>query len=92
MDGLETLFWLEVESGHASRNEIRQKIRRRFTSAVEYVQEKKLHLVFALLGRDWVCDAARPAFINIPEEAAVTIGNWQEVGRLPLTEWGRVEW
>lgn len=92
MDGHETLFWLEVESGHASRNEIRKKIRRRFTSAVEYVKEKKLRLVFALLGRDWVCEAARLAFVNIPEDVAVTIGNWQEVGHLPLTEWGRVEW
>lgn len=93
MEGFETLFWLEVESGHASKEEIRQKIRRRFMAAVEYVKEKKYHLVFALLGREWVCEAARPAFVNIPErEVAVTIGNWQEFGRLPLTEWGRVEW
>jgi hypothetical protein len=89
---LETLFWLEVESGHGSREEIRQKIRRRFTQAANYADEKKVGLVFALLGRDWVCEAARPAFVNLPENVAVTIGNWKEEGRLPMTEWGRVEW
>lgn len=92
LGSLETLFWLEVDSGHASREEIRQKIRHRFVQAVNYAAEKKVGLVFALLGRDWVCEAARPAFVNVPEKVAVTIGNWQKLGHLPLTEWGRVEW
>ena len=92
MGGLETLFWLEVESGHGSREEIRKKIRHRFTQAANYAKEKKVGLVFVLLGRDWVCEAARPAFVKLPETVAVTMGNWQEFGRLPLTEWGRVEW
>ena len=90
--GLETLFWLEVESGHGSRDEIRKKIRRRFVQAANYAKDKQVGLVFALLGRDWVCEAARPAFVGLPENVAVTMGNWQEFGRLPLTEWGRVEW
>jgi hypothetical protein len=92
MGGLETLFWLEVDSGHGSREEIRKKTRRRFAQAVNYSAEKELGLVFALLGRDWVCEAARPAFVGLPNKVAVTMGNWQEFGRLPLTEWGRVEW
>lgn len=92
MGGLETLFWLEVESGHGSREEIRKKIRRRFVQAANYAKEKNVGLVFALLGRDWVCEAVRPAFVGLPEKVAVTISNWQEMGRLPLTEWGRVEW
>lgn len=90
--GLETLFWLEVESGHGSREEIRKKIRCRFVQAANYAKDKQVGLVFALLGRDWVCEAARPAFVGLPEKVAVTIGNWQEFGHLPLTEWGRVEW
>jgi hypothetical protein len=92
MGGLETLFWLEVDSGHGSREEIRKKTRRRFVQAVNYAAEKEVGLVFALLGRDWVCEAARPAFVGLPEKVAVTMGNWKEMGRLPLTEWGRVEW
>jgi hypothetical protein len=90
--GRETLFWLEVESGHSSREEIRKKIRRRFVQAAEYAKEKKAYLVFALLGREWVCDAARPAFANTPPHVAVTIGDWRNENLLPLTEWGRVEW
>ena len=71
---------------------IRKKIRRRFVQAVNYAREKKVGLVFALLGREWVCEAVRPAFGDLPENVAVTIGDWQEMGQLPLTEWGRVEW
>jgi hypothetical protein len=92
MAGVETLFWLEVESGHDSREGLRRKIRRRFVQAVEYVREQEMALVFALLGRAWVCEAVRPAFVNIPDTVAVVLGNWREPGHLPLTEWGRVEW
>jgi hypothetical protein len=92
MAGQETLFWLEVESGHASRGETCKKIRHRFVQAAAYAKAQNVCLVFALLGRDWVCEAAKPAFENIPPGIAVTIGNWRDIGRLPLTEWGRVEW
>jgi hypothetical protein len=90
--GQETLFWLEVESGHSTREEIRRKIRRRFVLAGEYAKEKKIGLVFALLGREWVCDAARPAFVDTPHHVAVTLGDWRNENHLPFTEWGRVEW
>jgi hypothetical protein len=92
LGGRETLFWLEVEVGHSTREEIRKKIRHRFVLASEYAREKKLCLVFALLGREWVCDAARYAFVNVPPHVAVTLGDWRKENHLPLTEWGRVEW
>lgn len=92
MNGLETLFWLEVESGHSSREEVRKKIRRRFVHAAEYAKEQNVCLVFALLGREWVCEAARPAFVGIPPHVAVTIGDWKEKDWLPMTELGRAEW
>jgi hypothetical protein len=81
MGGLETIFWLEVDSGHGSREDIRKKPRRRFAQAVDYAAEKEL-------GRDWVCEAVRPAFVGLPDKVAVAMGNWQKMGRLPLTEWG----
>ena len=92
LGGRETLFWLEVESGHSTREEIRRKIRRRFVLAAEYAKEKKVGLVFALLGRAWVCEAARPAFVDVPTHVAVTMGDWRNENQLPFTEWGRVEW
>jgi hypothetical protein len=92
LNGRETLFWLEVESGHSTREEIRRKIRRRFVLAAEYAREKKVGLVFALLGRAWVCEAARSAFVDTPPHVAVTMGDWRNENHLPFTEWGRVEW
>ena len=89
MSGLETLFWLEVDSGHGSLEEIRKKTRLRFMQAVNYAHERES---WGWLGSDWVCNAARLAFVNLPENVVVTIGNWQELGHLPMTEWGRVEW
>ncbi len=90
--GKETLFWLEVEAGHARGEQIRKKIRRRFVQAAEYAEKGRLGLVFVLLGREWVLEAARGAFVDIPLHTAVSLGNWRAVERLPLTEWGRVEW
>ena len=57
-----------------------------------YADQEQFHLVFAMLGRDWVLEAARGAFVYLPAHAAVTLGDWRAVGQLPLTEWGRVEW
>lgn len=89
----ETLFWLEVEDGHSSGDEIRKKIRRRFMQAAVYAKKEQVRLVFVLLGREWVLDAARGAFVDIPPgHTAVTLGDWRAVGQLPLTDWGRVEW
>lgn len=88
----ETLFWLEVEDGHCTRLEIQKKIRRRFSQAREYAKQENVHLVFALLGREWVRNAARQVFTDMTKDVAVVLGDWKDVGRLPLTEWGRVEW
>ena len=90
--GKETLFWLEVEAGHARGEQIRKKIRRRFVQAAAYAEKGRLGLVFVLLGREWVLEAARGAFVDIPLHTAVSLGNWRAVEHLPLTEWGRVEW
>jgi hypothetical protein len=50
----EALFWLEVESGNASREALRHKAARRFERALAYTKRFSLSLIFALLVPSWV--------------------------------------
>ena len=49
MDGVETLFWLEVESGKSSRKLILDKTVTRWLKATEYARAVGMHLVFVFL-------------------------------------------
>lgn len=91
IDDKETLFWLEVESGHSSRREIQDKIARRVRIATEYATEMNVNLVFGVLGMRWVGESAAMAFAGLlrPWTAAI-VGRWSSFGRLPLPQWGQV--
>ena len=86
----ETLFWLEVESGHQSGERITQKINRRLNQAAAYGRSMNLHVVFVLLAMPWVQKAAGPALVNIQDHVAVVTGDWRNFGHLPVAEWGKV--
>jgi hypothetical protein len=86
----ETLFWLEVESGHQSGERIIQKINRRLNQAAAYGKSMKLHVVFVLLAMPWVQKVAGSALVNIQDNVAVVTGDWNDFGHLPVAEWGRV--
>lgn len=90
LDGHETLFWLEVESGHSSRQLIQKKMARRLSQASAYADTMKIRLVFVLLAMPWVQEAARSALASIPETVAVVTGDWKGFGRLPVVEWGKI--
>jgi hypothetical protein len=75
MKGLEAPIQIEDENWHSSREEIRNKIRRHFVQRAEYVKTQNVYLAFALLEREWICDAAKPAFVDIPMQVAMTIKN-----------------
>jgi hypothetical protein len=90
LDGSETLFWLEVESGHSSREVIQKKMARRLGQACAYTESMKVRLVFVLLAMPWVQEAARAALASIPNTVAVVTGDWKEFGELPVIEWGKV--
>jgi hypothetical protein len=90
LDGSETLFWLEVESGHSSREVIQKKLSRRLSQASAYTESMKIRLVFVLLAMPWVQEAARAALTNIPNTVAVVTGDWLKFGELPVVEWGKV--
>lgn len=92
INGVETLFWMEVESGKSSRKLILDKTITRWQKAVTYANYVGVHLVFAFLGMPWVRDAARLAFMDVPKSCAVTVADWSKgnFGQLPYPKWGEV--
>lgn len=88
--GREALFWLEVESGNASRETLRCKTTRRFERALTYTRRFSLSLVFALLAQPWVRQAVVEIFVKVPGEAAVVLADWKAFGALPVPQWGAV--
>jgi hypothetical protein len=93
LSGRETLFWLEVESGKASREMLRRKIIHRFDQALRYARCFSLSLVFALLAPPWVLRAVVGGFLGLPGDSAVVLADWKAFSALPAPMWGlaRVE-
>jgi hypothetical protein len=92
LEGFETLFWLEVESGHSSRNLILDKTTVRWLKAIGYAEAVGVRLVFVFLAMPWVRDAVRLAFMDVPETGAVIIADWsrRNFGQIPFPKWGEV--
>jgi hypothetical protein len=88
LSGREALFWLEVESGNASREALRRKTARRFERALFYARRFSLSLVFALLDPPWVRQAVVGGFVQLPGDAAVVLADWKAFGVLPVPQWG----
>ena len=90
--GVETLFWLEVESGKSSRDLILDKTSTRWLKATGYAEAVGVQLVFVFLAMPWVREAARLAFIDVPKTCAVIVADWsrQNFGKLPFPKWGEV--
>ncbi len=92
MQGFETLFWLEVESGHSSKNLILDKTTIRWLKATGYAEAIGVRMVFVFLAMPWVREAARLAFLDVPNTCAVIVADWsrQNFGQLPFPKWGEV--
>jgi hypothetical protein len=92
LDGHEALFWLEVESGNASREALQNKTLQRVNRALVYARGFRIRLVFALLGQPWVREAAVGVFRELPGDVAVVLEDWKAFGTLPSPAWGKVGW
>ncbi len=88
LSGREALFWLEVESGNASRETLRRKTTRRFEQSLLYARRFSLCLVFALLAPPWVRQAVVGGFVGLPGDATVVLADWKAFGALPAPRWG----
>ncbi len=88
LDGYETLFWAEMDSGHASHEMIQRKAASRFNQAVVYARQFDIRLVFALLSPPWAQKTGLRVFRNLPEMAAVIVADWMDSGDLPVPRWG----
>ena len=85
IQGVETLFWLEVETGNVSRRRLLDNTSVRWMKAKAYSKAANVHLIFVLLGMPWVQETARTAFRDVP-------ANWNKFnfGKLPYPKWGEV--
>src|SRR5271157_1983579 len=65
MEGRETLFWCEVESGHLGTEETAAKLLRRLRTASRYANQMEMKLVFGVLSVQWLQDAIKMAFLAV---------------------------
>jgi hypothetical protein len=92
LEGQETLFWLEVESGHDDGRELREKTVRRINQALVYARQFPVRLVFALLGPPRVSRELLGSVLDLPGDVAIVVEDWKNFGMLPVIEWGKVKW
>ena len=86
--GQETLFWLEVDSGHLSRKNIILKYYKRIQTAEKYAMTIGLPVVFMVLGPTWVAQRISQCFDRISLSLAIISAPWMNSGRYPLPEFG----
>jgi hypothetical protein len=91
LDGYETLFWLEVESGNRARARLQRKTADRVNRALLYAHRSSVRLVFVLLGPPWVREGVAGIFPALPGDLAVMLADWKHFGDLPEPGWGRVK-
>ena len=92
LDDQETLFWLEVESGKASRADLQLKMTQRLSRAAIYANQFSLCLVFAVLAPPWVRETVAQVFHDLPQSVSVVLTDWKDFGRLPTPKWGVARW
>ena len=92
LDGHETIFWLEVESGNRSKEEIARKAIRSINKAIVYADSfLDLELVVAFLGPPWMLGGIRESLSGVPGRVAVVLAGWTDFGALPEPVRGKVE-
>lgn len=89
LDGQETLFWLEVEGGHASRAELQRRARVRCNRAILYARSFSVNLVFVILAQGWIRETIVGGFCDLPDTVSVVLADWISFGWLPAPAWGR---
>ena len=81
--GVETLAWLEVESGKKSRDRTVQDIMVRYHRAQAVANKYDVQMIFAVLAQPWVLKSLQNhALFFIPWNVSLIFENWRNVGYL----------
>jgi len=81
--GLETLAWLEVESGKKSRKQTIRDIMYRYDRACSIAEAYDLQTVFVVLAQPWVLRSLQKGIrFSIPSNMAIVFENWRNAGYL----------
>ncbi len=92
LDRRETLFWLEVESGHKKTETLIRQMFRRMNSAVVYARSYGLPMVFAVAGPPRIAKAMRSRLRSVPSDAAVLLLPWAgRANTIPTPLFGQVQ-
>ncbi len=86
--GRETLFWLEVDSGHSSKEIMERNYRGRVWNAYDHAKEWGLPIVFCVMGPPWVVEEFPFSVSPAPPNLAMIEHDWREFGILPDYEVG----
>lgn len=81
--GVETLAWLEVESGKKSRDRVVQDIMVRYQRAKVVANTYDMQMIFVILAQPWVLRSLQNfALFFIPWNVSLIFENWRNVGYL----------
>lgn len=87
--GVETIIWLEVETGKKSGRHVVQDLMFRSKQARQFAEDRKVNVIFAVLALPWVLKALENyGLFLIPGNMALIFDNWRHGGYLPLPIFG----
>jgi hypothetical protein len=86
--GRETLFWLEVDSGHSSKKIMKRNYRGRVWNAYDHAKEWGIPIVFCVMGPPWVVEEFPFCISRALPNLAMIGHDWREFGILPDYEFG----
>ena len=87
--GRETLFWLEVDSGHSSKEIMERNYRDRVWNAYLHAKEWGLPIVFCVMGPPWVVEEFPFCIKQVMPNLGMIGHDWREFGILPDYEIGQ---
>ena len=86
--GRELIFWLEVDSGHSSKEIMERNYRGRVWNAYDHAKGCGIPIVFCLMGPPWVVEEFPFCIKRTLPNLAMIGHDWREFGILPDYEVG----
>lgn len=84
--GRETLFWLEVDGGHSSKETMQRNYARRLETAYFHAKEWNIQIVFCIMGPPWIVEYFSQCIPVLYPNLAVIGHDWRKFGELPMYE------